>query len=267
MARARAATTEGSGTVSFRDWVVDRQRDAGAQRKGERTRDRIRLATIELLNDAGYRDMKVSDICERAGVTPPVLYLYFDSKQSLVRDVLGEFLQAFMNRATAGSARTPFQAIYDANLHWVRLARANAGLMRCLLQFSEAEKEFADLFAQEGNRWNLRIVQSVAHRFPRAGTEEDEIHFIVHALSGLMDEITRKLFMDEDPGLLRLVARVAPSDEALAGMLTTIWHRALYGFDPAPSETRPLAPRLKDAATKAAQTNPKPRTARSGERD
>ncbi|MEQ1784202.1 MAG: TetR/AcrR family transcriptional regulator, partial [Hyphomonadaceae bacterium] len=111
----------------------------------EKTRDRIRLATIELLNNVGYVDLKVSDICRRAKITAPVLYLYFDGKEPLVRDVLTEFLSDFMSRSTSSTARSPYQAIYDANLHWLRAARSNAGLMKCMLQFSDQAPEFARL--------------------------------------------------------------------------------------------------------------------------
>ena len=44
-----------SNENSFRDWVELEQKKDTTKRKGERTRDRIRLVTIELLNTIGYR--------------------------------------------------------------------------------------------------------------------------------------------------------------------------------------------------------------------
>lgn len=238
--------------VSFRDWVVARQNSTGDRRKGERTRDRIRLATIELLNEVGYRDLKVSSICNRANITPPVLYNYFESKETLVHSVLLEFLQEYTGRIESrGGGRTPYQAMFEANLLWIRSARANAGLMKCLLQFSEERAEFAQLFAQESNRWNQRITQSIVHRFPDAKSNVDEIHFVVHALSGMTDELTRRLFATDEQHLGRLVGRVAPTDAVLAGLLTSVWYRALYAADPPSTEARPLAPLLVDAEAKS----------------
>ena len=223
--------------TSFRDWVSARQKGDTSRRKGEMTRDRIRLATIDLLNDVGYVDLKVSDICRRAKVTAPVLYLYFDGKESLVRDILTEFLNDFMSRSTGTSARNAYQAIYDANLQWLRAARSNAGLMRCLLQFSDQAPEFARLFADKSNSWYLRIAQSILRRQPGATGSLSSVQLQVHALGAMMDEITRKLFTGEDKELKRLIGDVAPDDESLASFLSVIWHRTLYATDP-PAEDR-----------------------------
>lgn len=240
--------------VSFRDWVEIRQNNVKDRRKGERTRDRIRLATVELLNEVSYGDLKVSVICERAGITPPVLYLYFDSKETLVHSVLLEFLQEYTGRMEAREgARTPYQAMFESNLLWIRSARANSGLMRCLLRFSEEQADFALLFSRESNRWHERITQSIIRRFPGAQTEKDEIHFVVHALGGMMDEITRRLFDAVEPDLTTLVEKIAPTDEALAQRLTLIWHRAIYGADPSAVESAPLLPKLSAASKKAAR--------------
>lgn len=238
--------------ASFRDWVSARQKGDTSRRKGEKTRDRIRLATIELLNDVGYVDLKVSDICRRAKVTAPVLYLYFDGKESLVRDILTEFLNDFMSRsASTSSARSAYQAIYDANLQWLRAARSNAGLMRCLLQFSDQAPEFARLFADKSNSWYLRIAQSIVRRHPGTAASLPAVQLQVHALGAMMDEITRKLFAGEDKELKRLIENVAPDDEALADFLSVIWHRALYSADP--PENHKNQPRTLEAAKPGAR--------------
>jgi len=218
--------------TSFRDWVSERQKRDVSRRKGEMTRDRIRLATIELLNGVGYVDLKVSDICRKAKVTAPVLYLYFAGKEPLVHDILVEFLGDFMSRSTSTTTRNAYQAIYDANLQWLRAARSNAGLMRCLLQFSDQTPEFAKLFSEQSNRWYLRIAQSIVRRHPSRATELASLHLQVHALGAMMDELTRKIFTSNDDELARLIGEVASGDEALAGFLTRIWYRTLYAEDP-----------------------------------
>lgn len=245
LARSRQPIADTNGeSFSFRDWIARKQQSVVGKRKGERTRDRLRLCTIELLNEIGYRDLKLSDICERAKTSPPVLYLYFPSKEALVHDILIEFLQEFMDRASSSKSHTPYEAMYSANLQWIRLARSNAGLMRCLLQFSEEQRDFAELFARKSAEWNTRITSAIVHRFPGAQRDEAQIEMIVHALSGMMDEITRRLFAENDERLATIVATVAPNDEALAEVLATMWHRALYCADPPKSLARPLAPRL-----------------------
>lgn len=236
-----------STTESFRDWITKRQDNGEAKRKGQRTRDRIWLATADLLNEVGYHDLKVSDICEKANITPPVLYLYFDSKHTLTKEILSEFLQDFMSRVTSVSVSTAYQSIYQANLRWLRLARENTGLMRCLLQFSQDEPEFAQLFAATSNEWYLRIAKNVTNRYPPAQKEQLQINMIIYTLGGMMDDLTRKLFADRDPNFVKLVAQTAPTDEDLANFTSVVWYRALYGCDPDTSDAEPITPALAKA--------------------
>lgn len=236
----------------FSDWIANRQQQEPARRKGERTRDRIRLATVELLNEVGYRDMKVADVCARAGITPPVLYLYFENKQALTADVLQEFLDDFLTRGDHGEERSAYAAILDANRHWITLARANAGLMRCLLQLSEEVPEFARLFARASDLWYRRIAHSVVRRFPSAASDETTIHLIAHAMGGMIDELTRKLFAEPDPHVRKLASSVARTDEQLAHFVSVLWYRALYARDPGPeSDAAALTPRLTTAIARS----------------
>jgi TetR/AcrR family transcriptional repressor of nem operon len=231
--------------LRFADWVEAQQRAEPAQRKGERTRARIRLAAIALLNEVGYRDMKVADICERVGITPPVLYLYFANKQALTADVLREFLEEFLTRPEPAVEHAPYASILAANRRWIALARANGGLMRCLLQLSEEVPEFAELFAAANTRWYRHIAERIVQRVPEAAPDALTIQFVAHAMGGMMDELTRKLFTSHDAQLQRLRSQVARSDEQLAHLLSVLWYRALYGRDPEPGmQAPPVAPSL-----------------------
>lgn len=243
-------------SLSFSNWVADRQANAGTRRKGEITRDRIRLATVEILNNMVYRDLTVSEICKHAKISPPVLYLYFDSKESLVQDVLREFIQDFIARTATEESRTPYQAMYAANLQWIKLVKANAGLMRCLLQFSEEQEDFGRFYVAENNRWNLRITQSILRRYPSAASEEDEIHFIVYSLSGMIDEVTRRLADEGEGPFAKLCMRIASSEDDLAGKLTTLWYRALYASDPPDADAPDMAPVLVKAARRRRAPRP-----------
>jgi TetR/AcrR family transcriptional regulator, transcriptional repressor for nem operon len=220
--------------ASFRDWVADSQESDKPKRKGERTRDRIKLATIDLLNETGYRDLKIADICEAAGITPPVLYLYYDSKLALAEEILSEFLGHFMNRPSTKSRDidNPYDAIFLANLDWMRLARVNGGLLRCLFQYSDEAPEFAKLFSASSQRWYSRVTRSIIRRFPDAAIGKDEILLTVHALGGMIDDLARRLYADREHELREIVGTVAPDDEALAHFLSRIWMRALYRSDP-----------------------------------
>lgn len=53
-------------------------------------RTRIRDAAISLFAQNGYAGTSVREIVERAGVTKPVLYYYFKSKEGLFRAIMGD---------------------------------------------------------------------------------------------------------------------------------------------------------------------------------
>ena len=232
---------------NFRDWVAKKQNTGEIKRKGERTRDRIWLATADLLNEVGYHELKVSEICEKAGITPPVLYLYFESKHSLTKEILSAFLEEFISRVEAAPASNAYQSIYHANLRWINLARENTGLMRCLLQFSQDEPEFAQLFADVSNNWYLRIAKSITKRFPSAHSEQIQLNMIIYLLGGMMDDLTRKLFADKDPNFIILTEKIAKDNEDLASFVSVIWYRALYGCDPNEGDVDKITPILRSA--------------------
>lgn len=214
--------------LCFRDWLVEKQDQVKGRRKGELTRDRIRLAAVDLLNERGYRELRVSEVCERAAITPPVLYLYFSSKQALVEDILREFLDSFAHQRTRQPSQTAFESIREGNLRWILWAKANSGLIQCLFEFSGEIPEFGDLYAAANHEWHRRTAQAIMRRFPPDNMDLPTLHLTIIALGGMMDEMTRRLFSMPDDNTLGLVSEVAGSDEKLADFLSEIWFRTLY---------------------------------------
>jgi TetR/AcrR family transcriptional regulator, transcriptional repressor for nem operon len=229
--RSRTIATQ---FVSFRESVEDQQTSEKPKRKGERTHDRIKLAAIDLLNTTGYRDLKISDICEAAGITPPVLYIYYPSKAALTEEVLRAFLDHYMTRPSQMTTanHSVFESIYAANLDWLKLARVNGGLLRCLIQYSDETPEFAALFAKANQQWYMRVTRSILKRYPASAVNEAEILLTVHALGGMIDDLARRLYGDDDRALIDVVNTVAPDDETLAHFLSRLWMRTLYLTDP-----------------------------------
>ena len=118
-----------------------------AKTKGQRTRAALLAAAAELLEHVGYRDLRVTDINERAGVSNALFYTYFENKETIAREVMTGFLQTLYEHDEAETKPSSTEeSIYRANLHYVRRFAANPGLMRCLLQFGDEIKEFGSLW-------------------------------------------------------------------------------------------------------------------------
>lgn len=56
--------------------------------KGERRRQQILTAAVELFGEVGYRGTSLRDIAQRVGITHPGLLYHFNSKQELLSAVL-----------------------------------------------------------------------------------------------------------------------------------------------------------------------------------
>lgn len=51
-------------------------------------RDRLRTAALDQFTRRGYAATNIRELCEAAGVTKPVLYYYFKSKEGLYLDLM-----------------------------------------------------------------------------------------------------------------------------------------------------------------------------------
>ncbi len=73
--------------------------------KGERTRLQLLQVAAAEFAERGFQHTRISDIVARAGVTQPVFYQYFSSKQAAYDELVGMFAQRL--RQAISQARLP----------------------------------------------------------------------------------------------------------------------------------------------------------------
>lgn len=99
--------------------------------KDSSVRDRLLRAAVDLFTSRGYAATSVREIVELGGVTKPVLYYHFGSKEGLyleiLRDVQRQFDDAISLPLPAASARERVRSLFEgifarfeANLSFVR---------------------------------------------------------------------------------------------------------------------------------------------------
>src|SRR5712675_1998315 len=96
---------------------VDSERPVGPRsRKGAQTRARLVEAAKAVFVEDGFRDARITDIAERAGLSHGSFYHYFDSKEQIFREVaetmderLSEPLGSVIH--ASGSSETPRERI------------------------------------------------------------------------------------------------------------------------------------------------------------
>ena len=73
--------------------------------KGERTRLQLLEVAAAEFAERGFQHTRISDIVARAGVTQPVFYQYFTSKQAAYDELVGMFAKRL--RGIIGQEREP----------------------------------------------------------------------------------------------------------------------------------------------------------------
>lgn len=62
---------------------------------GEKSKKLLLEKAMELFSTNGYHETKISDIVKAANLTQPTFYLYFQSKESLYKDLIEQFQNNF----------------------------------------------------------------------------------------------------------------------------------------------------------------------------
>ncbi len=200
-----------------------------AKRKGERTRALLKAAAAHLLEGGGYRDLRVTDINERAGVSNALFYVYFPNKEKITEEVMTEFLDVLFSRtARDAPPNSVEESIYYANLDYVRRFAANPGMMRCLLQFGDEIAEFEKLWRERNGRWIERSVKRLKREPDLKLKSVAEIWSASAALGMMMDGILRLIYVEREPTTREYMRAVAPDEPRVALFLTRLWIRAIF---------------------------------------
>jgi TetR/AcrR family transcriptional regulator, transcriptional repressor for nem operon len=228
---------------SFLTYLEARLAEQKAMAKRDRTRERLRIATLQVLNERGYEDMRTLTISEKAGLSEGSFYVYFKSKVDITIDLLDEFYNNFvgLDKRTK-SASGPFDVIKMANRRWLHIAIANPGLMRCIFQAGNEVPEFAALISKADKDWYTRAYNAVERR--KHGVRKSEMMLPLYMLGGMMDELVRKLIVYPDPELLAVIEANSADYDAVADAATMIWYRVLYIDDQVPEPMSDLARQL-----------------------
>lgn len=216
-------------TLSFIEYLETELGERPPKQKGQRTRERLKIAAARMLEQKGYHAMRVSDVTEAAGLAEGSFYVYFKDKFDVTRTVLSALLEDFFSiELVPAEGRSPFASIRWANRRWIAMCRNNAGLMRCVLQVGDEDPEFARLISRTNRVWYERVAEGVLRRFPDEAAERGPALLAAYCLGAMMDDLSRKLIVYNDPEFQALLSELHADDEALADATSVIWMRVLY---------------------------------------
>ena len=127
--------------------------------KGRATRKRIVAAAAALIRERGVAETSLDDVIERAAVSKSQLYLYFDSRGALLREVVGHNAELVLD------AQEPYlsslqswkgiRAWLDAvvQLQVVAGARGGCPIGALVGQLAEADEQARTVLAESFLRW------------------------------------------------------------------------------------------------------------------
>ncbi len=215
------------GAFALAEHLASELAAAGKLGRAEVTRRRLLSATTALLQQHGFLELTVADICRRAGVAHGTFYLHWKDRRDAVQAVMTTFMQTIRTRRPpARPGQDFFERLVTGHLYYIEVYRRNAGLMRAQRQLSDMMPEFAAI-GLEANLGLARRVLRTAAREAGAGAVPDGPERLATALAciGMVDKLLHDIFIRKlDLGM---------DDRALARMFAGIWHSALLrGHNP-----------------------------------
>ena len=205
-------------------------------RRGQRTREALVQAALEVFSRDGFFDAKITDMTAVAGVASGSFYTYFDSKLTIFHEVAERTLTASVETVHGEPAevRDPVRDIYWANRAFMLEYQRQAGMMRAIEQATPFDTHIQELRRRS---WDVGVGRTVRRirRLQQAGLADADIdaEFTASCLGAMVVRVCYASF----------VLSEIPVDVDRAAMTATrIWVKAI-GLDPAPLDSLPQGTR------------------------
>jgi AcrR family transcriptional regulator len=199
------------------------------RRRGDKHRQEILQAVRELLEERPFAELSVSTISLRAGVARSGFYFYFDSKYSVLAQILAEAAEALEELTQFFAPRQPGESPEQFVQRMVGSAAAVYALNDPVMNACNAARyndiEIRDIIEQQFSAALVGIVGIVEAEM-KDGTAHpisDDIPTLVRTLAG-----TTALMLTGDP---ILVGRDTELQRVVL-VLEQLWLNALWGSSP-----------------------------------
>jgi AcrR family transcriptional regulator len=199
--------------------------------KGGRTRIKLMIAAIDVLDKMTYQDMRITDICKGAGVSHGLFYHHFQDKQAITEAIMDAFMDLILTRiGETKGLPDPYAKLFVANHHYIEMYRRNTGILRVMLSNTEELPEMKAKLSKISLQWHSKIASSLKDRMGSRKLDSKDQLLIGYSLGGMADELLRQVFILRSPHLKKFRPQKAAAD--LTELLSILWFRAIFGTDP-----------------------------------
>lgn len=209
-----------------------------AIRNSEKTKLRLMVAALNLLEQVGFRELNLDEVVKSASLAKGTFYIYFPSKDDFLVELARRYVD--FEQATIPlrpPAETPFARLREWLGWYEQTFELNVGIIRCIVQMGELNAEMRDLWHRRNGAMVDRVMTSW---YPVDGTIDPALARMALRLAGGM--LDQSLF--ERHKIQLGTGREHPDDPALLHELNALLaFRAVYGANPPEHElnlTRPL---------------------------
>ena len=104
---------------------------ASREEKKHETREKILSAAIHLILKKGVSNTSIKDITEQAGVAVGTFYLYFNSKEDVIKSIDRVIHKKLLEKVAAVENLSPIEKIYEYFLEWYKIgSKYDPGFIR-----------------------------------------------------------------------------------------------------------------------------------------
>lgn len=162
-------------------------------RKGAATRARLVKAAGQVFAELGFLQARITDITKAADAANGTFYVYFDSKEDILRAVFDDVIADFLDMLREGRPvdADPIALIDHDNKRYFVAYRKHAGAMRVLEQVATFNDEFAALRRSVRDRFVVRAERSIT-QWQGAGVCDPDFdpHIVAALLVAMVDNFT-----------------------------------------------------------------------------
>lgn len=201
---------------------LPKETDAPRSNKGRRTRARFIEAGKVVFARDGFLKARIVDIATEAKASYGVFYHYFDSKETLFREIAEETEVILLSMDDLPDPRSgpvhPYERIREANRSYLTAYRRNASLMKVIEEVSHYDDQVRAARERRQDAFGARQSASI-RRLQREGLVDPAIDagYAAMALSSMVAAFASAMFVTGAPYEL---------DQAVE-QLTILWTNAL----------------------------------------
>lgn len=202
------------------------------QPRALRSRELLKEATREALNERGFRSLRVQDVTARAGLANGLFYRYFQDLGAAVAEVCAAVFDELLEQ-TRGLTdfSDPYGWIYENHRAVVAVFARNPGVLACFFGLATDYAEFDTIWKRNAHVWNLQVARFLQEAAGLTKASAERMGFVLGAMTEGM--IYQELIRHTED-LVKLGRR--PED--IAEVIAVMWYRTIFLRNPPPNRLR-----------------------------